>query len=118
MGLLSEEDLDTAIRNVYRTKIRLGLFNDATDKEALGDTCSEEAHKACKALTDGALVLLKNDGMLPLDEEAFNESVLIGPVGDKWYQDWYGGAAPEHVTLKDGIQVPFRRQGGSYTAVR
>ena len=103
LGLLSEEDLDTAIRNVYHTKIRLGLFNDATDKEALGDTCSEEAHKACKALTDSALVLLKNDGMLPLDEEAFNESVLIGPVGDKWYQDWYGGAAPEHVTLKDGI---------------
>ena len=103
LGLLSEEDLDTAIRNVYRTKIRLGLFDDAADKEALGENCSEEAHKACKALTDGALVLLKNDGMLPLGEEAFNESVLIGPVGDKWYQDWYGGAAPEHVTLKDGI---------------
>ena len=103
LGLLSEEDIDTAIRNVYSTKIRLGLFNDVTDKETLGDTCSEEAHKACKALTDSALVLLKNDGILPLDEEAFNESVLIGPVSDKWYQDWYGGEAPEHVTLKDGI---------------
>ncbi|MBR5420306.1 MAG: glycoside hydrolase family 3 C-terminal domain-containing protein [Lachnospiraceae bacterium] len=103
LGLLTEEDLDRAIRNVYSTKIRLGLLDEDAKQDALGELCSEEARKACKELTDRSLVLLKNDGILPLKEEAFPDSVLIGPVGDKWYQDWYGGAAPERISLKEGL---------------
>ncbi|MCR4788127.1 MAG: glycoside hydrolase family 3 C-terminal domain-containing protein [Lachnospiraceae bacterium] len=101
LGLLTDEDLDTAIKNVYRTKIRLGLFEE--EKEDLGELCSEEAKEACKDLTDRSTVLLKNDGILPLDKETLSDCVLIGPVGDKWYQDWYGGEAPEHISLYDGI---------------
>ena len=103
LGLLDEKDLDTAIKNVYRTKIRLGLFDDKTDRESLGECCNEEAGRVCKKLSDNSLVLLKNDGILPLGEMGLEDCVLIGPVGDKWYQDWYGGEAPEHVTLLDGL---------------
>ncbi|MCR5767154.1 MAG: glycoside hydrolase family 3 C-terminal domain-containing protein [Lachnospiraceae bacterium] len=110
MGLLTEEDLDTAIRNVYRTKIRLGLF-DGEDREASGQLCSREAHEACKRLTDSSIVLLKNDGILPIKDEEQGSCVLIGPVGDKWYQDWYGGAAPEKISLLEGLKESFVRSG-------
>ena len=103
LGLLTEADMDEAIRNVYRTKIKLGLFDEDTWKDGLGDLCSEKAHQVCKTLTDKSLVLLKNDGALPLKKEAMQDAVLVGPVGDKWYMDWYGGAAPEHVSLLDGL---------------
>ncbi|MBE5863983.1 MAG: hypothetical protein E7295_14245 [Lachnospiraceae bacterium] len=103
LGLLTEADMDEAIRNVYRTKIKLGLFDEDTWKDGLGDLCSEKARQVCKTLTDKSLVLLKNDGALPLKNEAMQDAVLIGPVGDKWYMDWYGGAAPEHVSLLDGL---------------
>ncbi len=109
LGLLTEEDIDTAIKNVYRTKIRLGLFDD-TKREA-GELVSPEAHAACKALTDSSLVLLKNNGILPLKEGSLKDCVLIGPVGDKWFPDWYGGAAPEHVTLLDGLNEITEKEG-------
>ena len=109
LGLLSEEDVNTAIRNVYRTKISLGLFDKT--RESSGELCSGEARRVCKTLTDGSLVLLKNDGVLPLAKEELKDAVLIGPVGDKWYMDWYAGEGPEHVTLLDGLNshgnVPY-----------
>ena len=110
LGLLTEEDVNEAIRNVYKTKIKLGLFDGKTMEENLGETCSEEARKICKTLTDQSLVLLKNDGVLPLGKDDLRDCVLIGPVGDKWYMDWYGGEAPEHVSLLDGFkehEVPY-----------
>ena len=117
LGLLTEEDMDTAIRNVYRTRIRLGLFEDRDDREALGELCSEEAHRVCKDLTDRSLVLLKNDGVLPINEDTLGSSVLIGPVGDKWYKDWYEGEEPESISLLDGLKK-IAEEGGSGTDVR
>ena len=102
LGLITEDDLDTSIKNVFRTKIRLGLFDK--EKRDVGEICSEEATKICKMMTDKSVVLLKNDGILPVNKESLSDSVLIGPVGDKWFQDWYGGEAPSHITLYDGLK--------------
>ena len=137
LGLLTEADMDTAIRNTFRMRLKLGIYdahpvndyNNITEAEL----CTEENSKVCKALTDASLVLLKNDGILPLDREVFDidrttdpggvengktidpagsdgtdtadDIILIGPMGDKWYQDWYGGSAPVHVSLLDGLNT-------------
>ena len=111
LGLLSEEDLDTAIKNVYRTRIRLGLFEDRNDKDSLGEICSDEAYKVCKDLSDRSLVLLRNNGMLPLSTDALKDSVVIGPVGDKWYKDWYEGEEPESISLLDGLKKCAEESG-------
>ncbi|MBQ3906001.1 MAG: glycoside hydrolase family 3 C-terminal domain-containing protein, partial [Lachnospiraceae bacterium] len=111
LGLLTEADVDQAIRNVYRTKIKLGIFDEDIYKDQLGELCSEQAQEVCKTLTDESLVLLKNDGMLPLSEDAVGDAVLIGLVGDQWYWDWYGGAAPEHLTLRDGLKENAAKRG-------
>jgi beta-glucosidase len=101
LGILTEEDIDKAIRNVYRTKIRLGLFEERG--EDLGELCSEEAGEVCKDLTDRSLVLLKNSGVLPMADSDLEDTVLIGPVGDKWYKDWYAGEVPSEISLLDGL---------------
>lgn len=111
LGLLTEADVDEAIKNSYRTRIRLGIFDEAQDKKDLSELCNEEARTICKNLTDKSLVLLKNDGTLPLKEETLKGVALIGPVGDKWYQDWYGGLSPEHVTLLDGLNQNAKDAG-------
>ncbi len=102
LGLINEEDLDTAIKNVFRTKIRLGLFDD--EKRDAGEICSKDAEKICRTLTDKSVVLLKNDGVLPVNKDILPKGILIGPLGDKWYQDWYGGEAPAHISLYDGLK--------------
>ncbi|MCR5595603.1 MAG: glycoside hydrolase family 3 C-terminal domain-containing protein [Lachnospiraceae bacterium] len=119
MGLLDEEDIDTAIRNTYRTRLKLGVFDehdpapqdalsnpDVTDQRydmiTYDDLCTSKNAQVCKELSDASVVLLKNDGILP--KSILSDTVLIGPVGDKWYQDWYGGSAPRRVSVFDGLK--------------
>ncbi|MCR4792737.1 MAG: glycoside hydrolase family 3 C-terminal domain-containing protein [Lachnospiraceae bacterium] len=104
LGLLTEDDIDGAIRNSYRTKIKLGIFDKSRNSEDYGELCDEDASAVCKDLSDRSLVLLKNDGVLPLEGETAENCILIGPLGDKWYQDWYGGETPEQISLLEGIK--------------
>ena len=72
-GLLSEDEMDEAIRNVFRTKLKLGMFDDTVqnpyDRVTEKDLCRNEAQKICLELTKKSIVLLKNeDNRLPLSE--------------------------------------------------
>ncbi len=135
LGLLTEEDVNRALRNMLRTKIRLGIYDQPNsnpyDMVTEADLCSEESREICLQLTRESLVLLKNEGsLLPLPEE--EDIALIGPVGDKWYQDWYGGEPDHRITLRQGLEavrqeaVPFAdaldrvklRFGDRFLAVR
>lgn len=105
--LITEADIDNALRNSFATKIRLGVFADAKENPyaALGKEHmnTKEAQKLCRKMAQESIVLLKNqDKFLPLSKE--DNVVVIGAVGDAWYQDWYGGEPPYHVTLKQGIE--------------
>jgi beta-glucosidase len=110
LHLITEADCDKAIRHTMETRLRLGIY----DKEPCNpyDLVTEEDidsplhREICLALTRESVVLLKNDNhLLPLDPNTpATDLALIGPLGDAWYQDWYGGAAPYHKTLRQGLQ--------------
>jgi len=80
-GALSMERLDDIVSRVLRVKFELGLFeNPYTDETAYKDVIRCEKHRrlshraACESL-----VLLKNDGILPLKKEQLTSIALIGP---------------------------------------
>ena len=112
-GLITEKDIDNALRNSFATKIRLGVFDDTKEnpyaklgKEHMN---TKEAQKLCRKMAQESVVLLKNEkNFLPLSKE--DDFVVIGAVGDAWYQDWYGGEPPCRVTLKQGIENLTGRQ--------
>ena len=114
LGLIEEKDLDTALRNLLRTKIRLGIYDripsNPYDFVTEEDICSEEAGRISLQMAREAVVLLKNEEVsegkkvLPLDKATLDETVLIGPVADEWYMDWYGGRPPYQVTTKEGLE--------------
>lgn len=81
--LVSEAEIDTALRRVFRARFRLGLF-DPEDAVPWSNTpmsrvaCPEHRALSFEAAVR-SLVLLKNDGVLPLAPET-NNILLTGPL--------------------------------------
>lgn len=110
LGLISEEDIDKALRNMFRLKLRLGIYDKENanpyDLVTEDDLCSEENSEICRKLTEKSIVLLKNENILPLKSRENNSNyVLIGPVANEWYQDWYGGRPHHKSTLHDSLNM-------------
>ncbi|MCH5325511.1 MAG: glycoside hydrolase family 3 C-terminal domain-containing protein [Eubacterium sp.] len=110
-GLITKEDIRTACVHLMRTRIRLGMFDDKTEYDDIPYTvvaCKE--HKAA-ALTcaEKSLVLLKNNGILPLDESKLNTIAVIGPNADSIaaLEGNYCGTSDGYVTFLRGITERF-----------
>lgn len=105
-GLVSEETITEAAIRLYTTRYLLGLF-DGSEYDAIAYDkveCKEHLELAQKAAEE-SIVLLKNDGILPLNKKKLKTIGIIGPnansraalVGN------YHGTASEYVTIQDGI---------------
>lgn len=105
LGILKEEDMDRSIRCMMETKLHLGVYDrenlNPYDRVTEDDIDSPKAREICKELSRESIVLLKNEnGALPLDKALKAEDIaIVGPLGDAWYQDWYGGTAPYRTTF-------------------
>jgi len=111
-GLLTENDLDTALRNTFRVRFRLGEFDpdDRNPYAAIPESIilspehAEVSYEAAKK----NIVLLKNNGILPLSANKLKKTAVIGPLADIVYRDWYSGSLPYAVTIKTAISEKLR----------
>ncbi len=108
---LLEEDLDKALYNTFRVRFRLGEFdsdeenpytNIPSDKLA-----SKEHYELSLKAAQESIVLLKNNGILPLKNK---DVAVIGPLADEVLTDWYSGTPPYSITPLEGIK---EKVGGS-----
>ncbi|MET8978040.1 glycoside hydrolase family 3 N-terminal domain-containing protein [Streptomyces sp. NPDC004539] len=83
-GRVSAEELDRAVRRVLTAKFRLGLFDDPyVDEDAAPAVLDESAHRdAARTAAEQSLVLLKNDGTLPLDAGKLKSVAVVGQLAD------------------------------------
>jgi len=94
-GLLSLEDLDGAVLHILREKFRQGLFENPYIDTGSISLNSQENHELALEAATKSLVLLKNEGMLPL---SFGTKVaVIGPLADHPYAMYNGYSAPIHL---------------------
>jgi beta-glucosidase len=96
---VSMADIDASVRRVLRLKARLGLFDDPYRRGNAPEGASVIAARRQLARAAGAraIVMLKNDGILPLTESVRNLAV-IGPLADAAAEmrgPWWGAAGPE-----------------------
>ena len=113
-GLLTEADIDRALRGNFRVMIRLGLLDPPSrvPYAAIGqepiDPWLTEKHKALALLaTQKSIVLLKNDdrrNLLPLDKKKLKSIAVIGPRANEVLLDWYSGTPPYAISPLDGIK--------------
>jgi beta-glucosidase len=111
-GILTEADLDRALRGNFRVMIRLGLLDPPTrvpyasiGQEAI-DPWLTDKHKALALLvTQKSIVLLKNStNLLPLDKKSLKSIAVIGPRANEVLLDWYSGTPPYAISPLEGIK--------------
>ncbi len=109
LGLLTQEEIDEALRNAFCTRLRLGIYDrepgNPYDRVTEEDLDCEENRAVCRQVSREAVVLLKNEkSFLPLNPEKAKSLAVVGPLGNAWYPDWYGGTPPFAQTLLEGIR--------------
>ena len=114
-GLVSEADIDRAVRHVLQLKFDLGLFGNPYVDENLAETevGTEESAQLAKQVALESAVLLKNDGILPFGDH-INKVAVIGPNADNMYNqlgDYTAPQAPDRiVTMLEGIREKGRAE--------
>jgi len=107
-GLIDEADVDRAVRRQLLLRFRLGEFDaDLDPYAAIGpEVVDSPEHRALalRAATE-SVVLLRNDGLLPLDAARAPKIAVLGPLSDTLHEDWYSGTLPYQVTIADGLDA-------------
>ena len=110
-GTVSEAQIDAAVLRVLSLKERMGLFDDpyhgADQQKAEALSLCPEHRRIAREAAEQSAVLLKNNGLLPLDEKR-NRLAVIGPFADE--QGIIGswsccGRDEESVTVAQGIRA-------------
>ncbi|HEU4869702.1 MAG TPA: glycoside hydrolase family 3 C-terminal domain-containing protein [Pyrinomonadaceae bacterium] len=112
-GLLTEADIDRALRGNFRVMIRLGLLDPparvpyASIGEESTDPWLTDKHKALALrAAQESIVLLKNStNLLPLDKRSLKSIAVIGPRANEVLLDWYSGTPPYSVSPLDRIKT-------------
>jgi beta-glucosidase len=96
-GMLTEDAFDAAVARILTLKFELGLFENPRAPHADLDTIVGSAKHAQLNLEMArrALVLLENDGTLPLEPAATRRVAVVGPLADDAQEqlgDWAGGS--------------------------
>jgi beta-glucosidase len=103
-GKVKKRFLDESVSRVLTVKFKLGLFEDPYVDESIAPAvalCPEHRQLALEAALE-SIVLLKNDGILPLPKRPMTLAV-IGPSGKKARLGGYTCDDAEPVTPFDGI---------------
>ncbi|OKY92137.1 MAG: glycosyl hydrolase [Alistipes sp. 58_9_plus] len=106
--LITEEDLDNALRPTIMTRLKLGILHDDPQcpynnmpEDALG---SPEHRALAKRAATESMVLLKNDGILPLDKNIHSLNMSGSGATDIFYQMGnYYGLSDTYSTYLQGI---------------
>jgi beta-glucosidase len=106
-GLVTQERIDDAVRHMLRLKFLAGLFESpyADAKYAAAITGNAEARALAAEAARKSVVLLKNDGMLPLRAAALKTLAVIGPNAAHVDLGGYSNVPRQVVSVLDGIKA-------------
>lgn len=112
LGILKESEIDTALVRLFTARIKLGMFDppevvpySKIDEKDL-DTADHRA--LARVLANESMVLLKNDGTLPLKKGPL-KIALVGPLADqtKYLLGNYSGTPTHTVSVLEGLRAEF-----------
>ncbi len=106
-GLVTIEDIDRSVTKLFEIRIALGMF----DKTELDDILytvidCKEHNELSRKIAEKSMVLLKNDGILPLNKDKIKTLAVIGCSADNIdsLKGNYYGTASGYTTFLQGIK--------------
>ncbi|QGZ52459.1 carbohydrate-binding protein [Streptomyces sp. QHH-9511] len=106
-GLLTESDVEAAVRRQLSVRFRLGEFDSEYDPHALTTDFDTPAHQAlAQEAAEQAVVLLKNSGDL-LPHAPGTRLAVVGLLADECKCDWYSGTLLHRSTPLAGLCERF-----------
>ena len=111
-GLVKQQQIDTAVRRVLRVKFLAGLFENpyADAAYARKITNNAEARALATEAARKVVVLLKNDGTLPLKMASLKTLAVIGPNAATEQIGGYSDVPAHVVTMLEGIEKKVGNQ--------
>lgn len=107
-NLITEEDITRAAIRLFTTRIKLGMFDDDCEYDNIPYSVvdSKEHNEVALEAARKSLVLLKNDGILPLDKSKIKSIGVIGPNANSRLalKGNYYGTPSRYITFLEGIQ--------------
>lgn len=115
LGLLCEKDLDRSLKRVLSARFKLGEFDppDEVPYSSISKkTLDSKEHRdlALKAAQE-AMVLLKNDGILPIKKDKVKSIAVIGPNAKEIELGIYSGWPNIMVSPLEGINTKAAEYG-------
>jgi beta-glucosidase len=110
-GYLSESAIDTALIRLFTARIRLGMFDPRSmvPYSKIDETqLDSAAHRAlARRLANESMVLLKNDGVLPL--KSVKRIAVVGPLAEQTavLLGNYNGIPTHTVSVLEGMKAEF-----------
>ena len=106
-GSIAQAEIDTAVRRMLRLKFMAGLFEEsyADANRAVAITDNAEARALALEAARKSVVLLKNDGVLPLRADRLKTLAVIGPNAARIDLGGYSNVPTHAVTVLDGIRA-------------
>ena len=111
-GYLKESEIDVALRRLFIARMKLGMFDppemvpySKIDEKLLD---GPEHRAMARKLANESMVLLKNDGVLPLKTSGVKIAV-VGPLADQTHVllGNYNGIPTHTVSVMEGLRAEF-----------
>jgi beta-glucosidase len=118
-GFLKESEIDVAVTRLFTARIKLGLFDPQEmvpyakiDQKLLDGA---EYRAMARKLANESMVLLKNDGVLPLKTAGIKIAV-VGPLAEQTHVllGNYNGTPTHTVSILEGLKAEFPNAEISY----
>lgn len=111
-GLVNEDDVTKAVESLFYARFRLGMFDDDCPFNSISyDVVDCDKHREVNLkMAYSSVVVLKNNGILPLSKDSDKTIAVIGPNADNLevLLGNYNGTPSEYFTVLDGIRSSYK----------
>ncbi|MBO2516173.1 MAG: glycosyl hydrolase [Clostridiales bacterium] len=117
-GLVTEDEIRLAATRALMTRVRLGVLDGTSEFDDIPySACDSDEHAAVSLqAARECMVLLKNDGILPLDPDKLTSVAVMGPNANSQIalEGNYSGTSSRYVTPLEGIREALKGKARVY----